>query len=203
MTKRPGTQSDEDRAAAELQRRRAATPVGGVVIHAPEDRTPVTDVLPLAGEDESSRLMLVAVWRHIDNLEMRLLAKISATSGETHRQALDEHEATDHAHHATVTEALADIHGRSGTNGKLGELKRRVDALTRAAWLLVSVAVGGLGAAAIKLVMVVRTFDAVEARSMHSAAQLLEVQARVLRLETAAITRRYRGAIDAPERESP
>lgn len=209
MTKRPGTQSDEDRALAELQRRRAQTPPGGVEVHAPEDRTPVTEVLDLADRmpDPEAREILrdvaAKIWNHTTNQELRHRAAIQRTEASAIRDALDEHTAADTEHHGEVMRALADIHGASGQNGKLGELRRRVDSLSKAAWLLVSVAVGGLGAAAIKLVMVVRTFDAVEARSMHSAAQLLEVQARVLRLETAAITRRYRGAIDAPERESP
>lgn len=178
--------SDADRA---LAGRSTRTPAGGVLVHAPEDRTPITDVLPLAGEDESARIVLVAVWRHIDNLEMRLLAKIAATSGETHRALIDEHVAEDAQTHLDITEKLADIHGKSGQNGKLGELRRRVDALSKAAWLLVSVAVGGLGAAAIKLVMVVRAFDAVEARGEATAARQLELIDRVLRLETEALRR--------------
>lgn len=191
--------SGDDRALVGRERR---TPPSGVEIHAPEDRTPVTDVLPLAGEDESARVVLVAVWRHIDNLEMRLLARIAATSGETHRKLIDEHVAEDAETHLEITEKLTDIHGKSGTNGKLGELKRRVDAMSKALWWGACTAVGGLGAAAVKLVMVVRTFDAVEARTEATSARQLELIDRVLRLETEALRRHRFSPADAPDRSN-
>lgn len=209
MTKRPGTQSDEDRALAELQRRRAQTPPGGVEVHAPEDRTPVTEVLDLADRmpDPEAREILrdvaAKIWNHTTNQELRHRAAIQRTEASAIRDALDEHTAADTEHHGEVMRALADIHGASGQNGKLGELRRRVDSLSKAAWLLVSVAVGGLGAAAIKLVMVVRAFDAVEARGEATAARQVELIDRVLRLETEALGRNRNRHSPDLERKTP
>ena len=201
--------SDADRAL--VGRDRWRTPSHGVPIHTPDadDFTPVGEVMALVDRisDNETRHLIGAIiaktWGHTRNQELRTHSAIERTEGAQIREALDEHSAADVEHHAKVVQALADIHGVSGQNGKLGELRRRVDALSSKAWWLFTAFIGGLGAAAIKLVIVVRAFDAVAATADHNTARLLEQQARILRLETAAITRRYRPATPEIEREQP
>jgi hypothetical protein len=202
--KRPGTQSDEDRALAELQRRRVATPVGGVPVDEFEGdhRTPPpADIEELIHRLWPLRKMgddITEVSTKVTRLEVRAdgLEKMAGGLSE-----IGEHVAADAAVHTEIVAKLTDIHGRSGDNGKLGELRRRVDALSKAAWLVVSVAVGGIGAAAVKLIMVVRAFDAVEARGEATSARQLELIDRVLRLETEALRRHRHIPAEAPDRK--
>jgi hypothetical protein len=177
-------------------------PAAGVPVYAPvpEDFTPVTAILEIADrvQDAETRELVrdiaAQIWQHTANMRMRTDAQY-ANSDAAEVEAL----------RVQVTELerrVVDISGKDGTNGKLGENRRRTDALSRAAWWLVCSIVGGIGAAAIKLVMVVRAFDAVEARSLHNAQQLLETTGRVLRLETEALRRSHRfSPADAPDRK--
>jgi hypothetical protein len=180
-------ESGEDRAAAELDRRRRAKALAhGVPVHTPvpDDFTPVSDVLPIA-HDEAMRVLLARIWQHTANSEMRMLAAVNRTDAGQLRADFDDLE---HAHNRIV-ERITDATGKSGDNGKLGELKRRVDAWTSKMWWGVTVLVGGLGAAAVKLVFVVRAFDAVEARSIASEQHIKLLQAQVMTLQAAALSR--------------
>lgn len=204
--KRPGVFADDDERATigADRRRRVHTPAAGVPIHAPEpdDFTPVGSVLPLA-EDEGMRIMLAKIWQHTANSEMRLLAAISRTEGSTLRLELDE---LANAHNLLV-ERITDATGKSGDNGKLGELRRIVAEMKTRTWWLITFLLGALGTAAIKLVIVVRAFDAVEARSVANVDQIKILQAQVMTLQAAAISRgahreRPPGQVEAG-RESP
>lgn len=104
---------------------------------------------------------------------------------------------------------LVAIAGEDGDNGKVGVLKGRVDGLTSKAWWFVTLAIGGLAGAAVKLIIVVRAFDAVEARSEHNTqkiellqAQALQLQAQVQTLQAALIAR-HRNDVDQPDRMTP
>ena len=192
--KRPGTMSDDDRANIGREHRRAATPVGGVrVVQSGElsdfdneDFTPITDILALV-ETERERERTILLWRHIRNVEMRSRAR--AGTGVD----IAAHIAEDAEVHRELAEKFADVHGVSGNNGKLGELRRRVDALSSKAWWLFTAFVGALGGALIKVVVVTRAFDSVEAKANHAEQQIQILHAQVLNLTTAALARpRYR-----------
>jgi hypothetical protein len=172
--------SDDARALIGRQQRR--TPQGGVrvVVDPEEDRgqfTPVTDLLDRI-HDPEVRWSIRMVWEHTANIEMRLAARIDASDA---AQIADDV--------AKVSTAITDIHGAKGTNGKLGELRRRVDNLSSKAWWLFTAIVGGVGAALVKLVIVVRAFDAVEHKANASADQIKVLQAQVMTLQTALIAR--------------
>ena len=188
--KRPGVFASDDERALASRRDRSRTPAQGVPIHtpAPEDFTPVGDVMPLA-HDEATRILLARVWQHTANMEMRMLAALGQTENGRLRADLDATTARIDEHLVDVCEAIADIHGKSGTNGKLGELRRRVDAWTSKMWWLVTVLVGALGTAAVKLVLVTRAFDAVEAKSTYAEQQVKVLQAQVMTLQAAVISR--------------
>lgn len=176
--------SDDDRA---LAGQRWRTPPHGVPVHVPEpdDFTPVGDVMPLAGGDEALRIMLARIWQHTANMEMRLKSQLAESeAGRLHYEI-------DRLH-----TAITDIRGEHGTNGKLGEIRRRVDALTSWARSIVMLALGGIGAAAIKLVMVTRAFDAVAADASHARDEIRILQAQVMTLQTALIARRFRPAVE-------
>ena len=160
--KRPGSMSDADRALPSLRRR---TPIHGVAVAVgefeDEQRTP-----PPSDIEELIRKL----WplRHADELLGGLSTQVTRLEGradnlETLAGGLEEigkHVADDAKTHSDIAETLADIHGRSGSNGKLGELKRRVDALSSRAWILLTAFVGALGTALIKVVLVTRAFSA-------------------------------------------
>lgn len=208
-SKRAGSMSDADRALIGAVYR---TPPGGIRIadveariaeavmteldefpedDDPENFTPISNVLDLAASDRE-RAMLTALVRKIRNSEMRTRVRVQQTEGHKLRVDVD-------AAHASIL----DISGKSGANGKLGELRRRVDVLSTRAWMLLIAAIGSIGAAAVKLVIVTRAFDAVESRTAHNTEQVAVLQAQVLNLTTALLARpRYRP--DQPaERDSP
>lgn len=108
-----------------------------------------------------------------------------------------------------VWKRLTAIAGEDGDNGKVGVLQTRVDGLTSKAWWVISTALGGLVAAAVKLIIVVRAFDAVEAKAEHNAQQITLLQAQALQLQAqvqtlqAALNARYRNQLDQPDRMTP
>lgn len=169
--------SDDERANIGRARR---TPARGYPVHVEDEegRTPITDVLALA-QTPDERELLIRIWRHIANVETRSRTHVDSTESGKLREDLD-----------AVELAIVDIHGVKGSNGKLGELRRRVDALTKRAWSIVTLAIGGIGAAAIKLVIVTRAFDATEYRAQQNERQIQILQAQVTALQTLHLTRR-------------
>jgi hypothetical protein len=123
--KRPGTMSDEDRALAS---RRVATPGRGVELQPihesnEDDFTPVGDVLAMT-DDPELRDVITAIWRHTANVELR--CRILSKSTDT----------------AELRDAIVDISGKSGSNGKLGALKERVDKAEARRWWAVTFLAG-------------------------------------------------------------
>ena len=207
---RPGSMSGEDRDLDALRRRRerAATPPLGVPVDPDvlsllgelgqiehdleteadefdEQHTPIREILQLAGTSKEQAIV-IALWRHTANQELRFRRARNRSSEGQMRRELDE-----------LKNRVTDISGKDGTNGKLGETKRRVDNIGKLGWLVL----GGIGAAAIKVVLMVRAFDAVEAQSLHNAQQILELSGRVLRLETEALRRHRFPPAEAPDRK--
>lgn len=201
--KRPGSMSDVDRALHSRESRRSPA-LGVPIVNAAtiaqieelneietnlaaeadefdEQFTPVQDVLTLARTSQDQNLVF-ALWRHSANQELRFRRTRNRSAETKLRRDIDDN-----------AKAITDIHGAAGTNGKLGELRRRVDGLSSKAWWLFTALVGALGAAAVKLVIVVRAFDSVEALATHNAQQIQLLQAQVMTLQTALITR-YRPA---------
>lgn len=183
--------TDEERALVG-RAHRIHTPAHGTPIHTPDpdDFTPVGDVLHMV--PEADRIMYARLWQHTANMEMRWRDALKASETGRLREDVDD-----------LAIAVTDIHGARGTNGKLGELRRRVDALTKRAWSILTIALGGLGAAAVKLVIVTRAFDATEARARHNEVQVQLLQAQVATLQTALIARRYRPTIEPGKDPSP
>ncbi len=204
-SKRPGVfASDDERAQAELERQearrrereRTQTPAHGVPIYTPEadDFTPITDILAIA-EDEHERELIKRIMYKFRNSEARQQKRIEQTEGGQLRAAID---AIEHRQDKQA-ERITDISGKSGDNGKLGELRRRVDAWTSKMWWFVTALVGMLSTAAVKLVLVTRAFDAVEARSVHNAElikrqdnEISLLRAEVMAERAARISRRAR-----------
>lgn len=193
---RHGTMSDDERALIGLERRRAATPVGGVKVveptTAPEDHgqgeawdefTPVESVRPLLDkiEDPAIRAFAIALWTHTGNVDLRSAHRAGhgVDVGGIATEVADLR--------TELTRGLADIHGVSGTNGKLGELRRRVDALSSKAWWVLTAFVGGIGAAAVKLVMVTAAFTEIRDRSLHQRDEIRLLQAQMQTLQSALL----------------
>jgi hypothetical protein len=190
--RRPGSMSDADRA---LAGRRHRTPAGGVPVeHTDADSfTPVTDLLDMIDDPQLRRIVRL-MWEHTANMEMRaqkrvgtegdveqLGAAVAVLEGEITR--LRNQAATQHSEHVALRELairqFADLTGADGKNGKVGTLRERVAKLVERSWWLFTVAVGGLGAAAVKLVIVGRAYGELETQ-VHSNAARLELLENVV-----------------------
>lgn len=178
--------SDDDRALARV--RTGNTPIAGVPVHAPEedDFTPVASVFERIEESfvptERERMLLHLVWQHTANMELRSRARRDTDGTKALVDRVD-----------GVETAIVDIRGERGNNGKLGALKARVDALMSRAWWLVTVLVGGVGAAAVKLIIVGRAYGELET----------EVQANKARIQLLERVVFLKSRPAAPEKESP
>ena len=180
--------TDGDRALASKRRR---TPALGVPVpsysHDPEDFTPVGDILPAVGPEQQT--LLAIVWRHTANMELRLRQAIGATDAETVRAevaALDQDLAKLRNEH---TAAVTDLRGERGDNGKVGELKRRVDGHASRAWWFTTFVLGLAGAAVMKVATVVTAFNAVAATAAQSRDEIRILQAQVQTLQSALLVR--------------
>lgn len=141
MTKRLGM-SDEDRALAELQRRRASGEPTADTFDTPGDRfTPVAEVIERAADlTDRERNLLRYIWAHTANMEMRARSRSDSQETSTLSKRID-----------ALEDSVVDISGKSGNNGKIGALKERVDkAESRRWWAITFVAglvVTGIGSA--------------------------------------------------------
>lgn len=170
--KRPGTQSDEDRALQAIRDRRA-TPATGVPTdefnRGDEDFTPVGKVIDRIEEvmvlDERDRLLLRLFWQHTANMEMRSRKRSDSQDTSILSKRIDDAE-----------NRLIAISGERGDNGTLGNLRKAVDGILSKSWWLVTALVGGVGAAAIKLVIVGRAYGELETqvKANTSRIQLIE-----------------------------
>lgn len=179
--------TDGDRALAGRRRPRSA-PLGvPVLADDPEDFTPVGDILPAVGPEQQT--LLAIVWRHTANMELRLRQAIQSTDANAVRSEVSA-VADDLAQHRTAcTAAITDIRGERGDNGKIGEVRRRLDALTARAWAVLLLFLGGLAAAAREVVLITTAFNAVADRSIHSAEQIRVLQAQVQTIQSALLVR--------------
>lgn len=171
---------DEERASVGRDRR--ATPARGLEIADPRDRdhhTPVTDLLALIdGLDEITprqlKQIVRLVWEHTTNVELRSVQRIpdEQTTAETRRE---------------FRELQLELTGKDGKNGKIGLLREAVDRLMSRAWWFFTVFVGGIGAAAVKLLIVGRAYGELDAQvnSNRARLQLIE-QVVFLRSQPAA-----------------
>lgn len=195
--KRPGTMSDEDRALEAMERRRRVqTPPHSVVIHEHDhdDFTPVGVAIERMEKaidlTDRERELLRLAWEHSANQEMRARKRVELTEGGQLRADIE----TVAEHVADVKEAIIDIHGASGQNGKLGELKRRVDGLTTRIWSAIGSAVASLGAAAVLIWNTSGDYHDVKAAARAANDQIKILQAQVMTLQAAAISRGSRRA---------
>lgn len=184
--KRPGTMSDEDRALAELERRRRViTPAHGV----PTDEFDEQPTPP----PEDVNLLIRKLWplRHADNWLTEVSGDIQALKVRAeHLEKL----AGGLTEIGVVRERVVDISGKSGDNGKLGELKRRVDGLTTRIWSAIGSAVASLGAAAVLIWNTSGDYHDVKAAARAANDQIKILQAQVMTLQAAAISRGSRRA---------
>lgn len=180
-------------------RDRADAPAHGVPIRLSSAGafTPVTDVLE-AIEDPQLRQVAHALWQHTANMELRARARVG--------DAADVSKLNERV--ADLEMGLVDIRGQSGSNGKLGTIgaaiasvREKVDGISKRAWWLVGLVLGGVGAAAIKLILTGRFVGQLEtqveanAESIH----LLQTQLQVVQ---SALINRHRPA-PPPEKASP
>jgi hypothetical protein len=177
--------SDADRALVGLKRR---TPAGGVPVPSGEADafTPVTDILDSI-EDPNLRWAIRQVWEHTANMELRAkqragndgdVQKLQATIAQLERtiaQLREDQERSERNHvelREHVVRHVADVVGADGKNGKVGTLREKVTKLLDRAWWLATVAIGGLGAAAVKLVIVGRAYGELETKVHANEARL-------------------------------
>lgn len=101
----------------------------------------------------------------------------------------------------TLEELRVDLTGSSGTNGKVGTLRKDVEdvratlrELRGRAWGLFMLFAGGLGAAAVKLILVGRAYGALEDQVEAQHAQLALQQTEIQALQALAFAARDRPA---------
>lgn len=134
---RPGTMSDEERALAELQRRREDSKT--VIVPRDEfDRdadhfTPITEVLERERIvlTDRERMIVTMMWRHSANMEMRARKRSDSTDSTLIARRVDDVEAT-----------LDEKFGRSRKNGDFGTLKERVDKAESRRWWAITFLAG-------------------------------------------------------------
>lgn len=166
--KRSGTQSDEDRALRELARRRSGNtpPAGTPVVNeqvaggdewAGQDFTPVGSVFDRIADEmvlsDRERMILRLVWQHTANMEMRGRKRSDSQDTSLLAKRIDDLETR-----------VVDMSGADGTNGKIGNLRKSVDGILSKGWWLITVLVGGIGAAAVKLIIVGRAYGELETK---------------------------------------
>lgn len=191
--KRPGTfMGDDERALEGLERRRrVVTPVHGVPVDEFDDDQPTPPP-----QDVNKLIKVLWPLRHADEWLTEVSSdiaalKVRADHLEEMSGGLDDI--------GRLQERITDATGKSGDNGKLGELRRRVDAWTSKMWWFITALVGMVGTAAVKLVLVTRAFDAVEADARQALEQTKILQVQVMTLQAAAISRSRSGRGDRVE----
>lgn len=102
---------------------------------------------------------------------------------------------------------MIDIRGESGDNGKLGNLTGLVKAindelskLSGRAWWAITVILGGLGAAAVKLVVIGKSYGELGTTVDNLKSQLERQQTEIFMLRQ---SRRFTMPADAPGKDSP
>lgn len=127
--------------------------------------TPIQDVIAIA-RTSSERELAIAFWKHSANQELRFRRSRNRSAEAAMRRDIN-----------ACSRAIIDIRGEKGDNGKLGELKRRVDGHDKKSWGLITLLLGGVGAAAAKLVMVGQLYGELRADVTATQKQLSLLQA--------------------------
>lgn len=83
---------------------------------------------------------------------------------------------------------LIALSGEDGKNGAVGSATKRLDKYDSRIWWAVTFIIGAIGTAAIKLIVVVRAFDALDSQAQHNAEKILLLQAESTRLEAQILT---------------
>lgn len=169
--KRPGTMSDDERAL--IGREHRTTPVAGTPIpqevpvgeFAEQDFTPVGDVMARIEQSvvlsDRERMLMRMVWQHTANMEMRSRKRSDSQDTSILAQRIDDLET-----HKT------DIVGADGATGQIGHLRKQLDSALGRAWWLVTVLVGGIGAAAVKLIIVGQAYGELKTKVENNARQI-------------------------------
>lgn len=193
MTKRPGTQSGEDRDAKALQQMRRTSRS-----EQPEDGfTPVRHILDLI-QDEHPELgpVVQAIWAHVANVEMRANQRMGdETANESIHRRIDEQQDEISMIHqqlsdirvgqSTTREELvrkfADLTGADGTNGKVGTIRASLEKLHSRIWWGVTAVVGGIGSVVVKLIIVGKTYGEMETQIETNRTQIQFIQSIVFK----------------------
>lgn len=189
--KRPKSHwGDEERVTVGKARR--TSPHGVPIVT--EDRhdrdfTPVTDLLDLI-EDPQQRKLFRLIWEHTANMEMRFRQRIGTEHNFAELRA-------DFANHQDECITFkVDLVGKDGTDGKIGTLRDQLHALTKRAWWLLSVAIGAVGVAAIKLFLAGAAYGDIQSK-------VTALEERVQLIESATFLRNRLAPAFVPEKVQP
>lgn len=191
MTKRPGTQSgdDRDQKALERLRREAAAQRSS-----DPGFTPVRHILDIVEVEYPGLAPVVQmIWSHTANLEMRLNARLGdQTSFENIHQRVDEQQDEIdllNTQFNDLREDLAkkftDLVGINGTNGKVGTLRVAVEKLYARIWWAATFVVGAVSGAAVKLVLIVMTYAEMKSQIEANRTQIQLLQSAMYKAHTA------------------
>lgn len=128
--RRPGTMTDDDRALIGRDRRRASSEPAADAFDTDDDHfTPVGRIIERIEADLGDELsprerrIALAFGRHTANMELRARKRSDSQDTALLRREIDD-----------LQLAIVDIRGESGSNGKLGALKERVDKAEARKW---------------------------------------------------------------------
>lgn len=132
--RRGQSQTDRDLAgiAAAKERARIAAHGVPVMLEPDEDFTPVGQILDKIADPEL-RDAVTAVWRHSANIELRARERAKDTDVGCLAERVGAAEL-----------AIVDIRGEHGNNGKLGEIRRRVEQMSARRWWFLTAIAGSL-----------------------------------------------------------
>jgi hypothetical protein len=85
------------------------------------------------------------IWAHTANVELRAMNRIGTQPD-----------------FAALRDKMLELIGREGNNGKIGQLRKDIDGVLSRAWWFLTVCIGGIGAAAVKLIIVGRAYGELE-----------------------------------------
>ncbi|MGE0206015.1 MAG: hypothetical protein AB7E70_19445 [Hyphomicrobiaceae bacterium] len=187
-SKRPGVfEDDEQRALREIERRRrVVTPAHGV----PVDEFDADQPTP-PPHDVNDLIRKLWPLRHAEDWLTEISEKLGGLDARTENL---EKLSGGLSEIGVLRERIVDATGKSGDNGKLGELKRRVDGLTTRIWSAIGSAVASLGAAAVLIWNTSGDYHDVKAAARAANDQIKILQAQVMTLQAAAISRGSRRA---------
>lgn len=144
-----------------------------------EDRsefTPVTDILDSI-EDPTLRRLFRLMWEHTANQELRNRKRVDDTDSSKVLVRLD-------AHEEECLRFKIDLVGANGDDGRIGEIRKAVEAADKRASWMFRFALGAIGGVALALVLGGRWIGTLETK-------VNEQQERTQLLESATFLKRY------------